>query len=87
GTLLNGHRRSSMTLRAGDQLTLGRDRFVVECGSATVVAERAEPELPTAESEAANEAEQRRSGHAIWWLLGAAALIGLVLVGILLRGT
>ncbi len=84
--LLNGRRITSTPLRTGDQLTLGRDRFVIECSSAKPVEEAvALTDVDDISSQTPAD-EARRSVSAIWWLLGAAALIGLVLVAILLRG-
>lgn len=85
GSLLNGRRITSTALRTGDQLTLGRDRFVIECSSAKPLEEVSDAIDEIDPSEAPAD-EARRNISAICWLLGAAALIGLVLVTILLRG-
>lgn len=86
GSLLNGHRCSSNGLRSGDQLVVGRDRFVVECSTAKPVVEMPDPMAAARAESTANEVEARRSSGAVWWLIGAAALIGLILVAILMRG-
>ena len=86
GSLLNGRPITATALRNGDQLNLGRDRFVIECSSAKPVAEAVEIADADDGFSQAPADEARRNISAIWWLLGAAALIGLVLVGILLRG-
>ncbi|MFZ2237384.1 MAG: FHA domain-containing protein, partial [Dokdonella sp.] len=39
GSLLNGRRIMSTALRNGDQLNLGRERFVIECSSAKPIEE------------------------------------------------
>lgn len=86
GSLLNGHLCSSNGLRSGDQLVVGRDRFVVECSTAKPVVEIPDPVAVARAADTANQEEARRSSGAIWWLIGAAALIGLILVAILMRG-
>lgn len=86
GSLLNGRRVMSMAVRNGDQLTLGRDRFVIECSSAKPIEETVNVVDPDDIAAQAPADEARRSISAIGWLLGAAAMIGLVLVAILLRG-
>lgn len=86
GSLLNGHRCMSMALRSGDQLIIGRDRFVVECNAAKPVVEGSDAADAAVEAEATNDDQARRSSSAVWWLISVAALIGLILVAILMRG-
>ena len=85
GSLLNGRRITSTALRTGDQLTLGRDRFVIECSSAKRLEETIDS-IDDVDSNHALTDQTERSISAIWWLLGAAALIGMILVAMLLRG-
>ena len=86
GSLLNGHRSMNTALRSGDQLIVGRDRFVVECNGTKPFVEEIDAEHTDVETAAANNDQSRRSSSAVWWLIGAAALIGLILVVILMRG-
>lgn len=86
GSLLNGRRVMSMAVRNGDQLTLGRDRFVIECSSAKAIEETVDLVDPDVIAAQAPADGALHSVSAIWWLLGAAAVIGLMLVAILLRG-
>ena len=86
GSLLNGHRCMATALRSGDQLIVGRDRFVVECNGTKSVAEEIDDADGDVETAEANNDQSRRSSSAVWWLIGAAALIGLILVVILMRG-
>ena len=86
GSLLNGHRQMDSLLCSGDQLIVGRDRFVVECNGAKPVVEEIDAADTDGETEATSDNEARRSSSAVWWLIGAAAMIGLILVAILMRG-
>lgn len=86
GSLLNGRRVMSVAVRNGDQLTLGRDRFVIECSNAKPIEETVTVVDLENIAIAAPADDAQRSIGAIWWLLGAAALIGLTLMAVLLRG-
>ena len=89
GALVNGVRLRTAVLHTGDQLAFGRDQFLVEAPGlplrGQVVAD-ASQHAPEADS--ANDADDGGAGArgSIWWLIGAAALIALGLMGILLRG-
>ena len=90
GALVNGLRLTTAVLHTGDQLAFGRDHFLIEAPGMPLRGEvaMAQPEL-TAEEAAAAEAVQAVPADtrgSIWWLIGAAALIALGLVWILLRG-
>lgn len=86
GSLLNGHRCMNAVLLSGDQLIVGRDRFVIECSNAKPVLEELNGAASEAEPALANNDQSRRGSGAVWWLIGAAAVIGLILVAILMRG-
>ncbi|HEX5121762.1 MAG TPA: FHA domain-containing protein, partial [Rhodanobacteraceae bacterium] len=88
GALVNGLRLTTAVLHTGDQLAFGRDQFVVEAPGMPLRGEVAAPPLPDnagidAADAVALPVDTRGS---IWWLIGAAALIALGLVWILLRG-
>jgi pSer/pThr/pTyr-binding forkhead associated (FHA) protein len=88
GALVNGLRLTTAVLHTGDQLAFGRDHFVVEAPGMPLRGEvAAAPQPETADFEAANAAALPADARgSIWWLIGAAALIALGLVWILLRG-
>jgi pSer/pThr/pTyr-binding forkhead associated (FHA) protein len=89
GALVNGLRLTTAVLHPGDQLAFGRDHFIIEAPGLPL-----RGEIPLAPS--ANDATDATDdigdvSHvdtrgSIWWLIGAAALIALGLVAILLRG-
>ena len=90
GSLVNGIRVRDAVIHPGDQLTFERSQYVVEApglplrGAVSIDPARAitEPHeaLPAAASDGAG------SQGAIWWLIGAAALIALGLVLLIHRG-
>jgi pSer/pThr/pTyr-binding forkhead associated (FHA) protein len=88
GALVNGLRLTTAVLHTGDQLAFGRDHFLIEAPGmplrGEVAASPQADDIEAATSDAiAMPADARGS---IWWLIGAAALIALGLVWILLRG-
>ena len=88
GALVNGLRLATAVLHTGDQLAFGRDHFVIEAPGSPVrgevVSEAAHGDPQQADAPAIVEVPGPRGS--IWWLIGAAALIALGLVWILLRG-
>lgn len=91
GTLVNGLRRERVSLKTGDQLSFGRDRFVVECSSAEtwvpdLIAAEAEPEHATEPAAVDQDDDAAGTSTAIWWLIAAAALIGAALAAVLAAG-
>ena len=86
GSLLNGRRVMSMAVRNGDQLTLGRDRFVIECSNAKEIKEAVDFSDPDDIAAQTPADETRRSLGAMWGLRGAASMIGLIRGALLLRG-
>jgi pSer/pThr/pTyr-binding forkhead associated (FHA) protein len=90
GTLVNGVRVHDAAIHAGDQLTFDRSHFVVE---APGLPARGEASAPAGEAEAAGmdgtpaaEADAPSGHGGVWWLIGAAALIALVLLLLIHRG-
>jgi pSer/pThr/pTyr-binding forkhead associated (FHA) protein len=90
GVLVNGLRVSTAVLHGGDQLAFGRDHFVVEAPGMPL---RGEPASDAAAADAdrgspilADPAASVDARGSIWWLIGAAALIALGLMWMLLRG-
>jgi hypothetical protein len=88
GAIVNGLRLTTAVLHTGDQIAFGRDQFLIEAPGMPLRGEiAATPEANAVDVEAsdavATPADARGS---IWWLIGAAALIALGLVWILLRG-
>ena len=89
GAMVNGLRLPTAVLHQGDQIAFGRDHFLIEApglplrGEVHVAPTAADSEQAAAASADAAPADTRGS---IWWLIGAAALIALGLVWILLRG-
>jgi pSer/pThr/pTyr-binding forkhead associated (FHA) protein len=90
GTAVNGVRVSAAVVHPGDQLTFGHSHFIVEApglpprgdaGAAHAITEQFE----AVGDEDANPPPPRAQG-AIWWLIGAAALIALGLGLLLHRG-
>ena len=89
GALVNGLRLTTAVLHAGDQIAFGRDHFLIEAPGlplrGEVAATPAMTDSDEADAESALAAPSDARGS-IWWLIGAAALIALGLVWILLRG-
>ena len=90
GVLVNGLRLTTAVLHTGDQLAFGRDHFLIEAPGLPLRGEVAAARAPAnpeagegVDVVAAAPADTRGS---IWWLIGAAALIALGLMWILLRG-
>jgi pSer/pThr/pTyr-binding forkhead associated (FHA) protein len=89
GALVNGLRLPTAVLHQGDQIAFGRDHFLIEApgmplrGEIASVPSAADSAEANGASAQATPADTRGS---IWWLIGAAALIALGLVWILLRG-
>jgi hypothetical protein len=83
-------RLTTAVLHTGDQIAFGRDHFLIEAPGMPLRGEIASTEADSRELEA--ESADVVNVHAgdgrgsIWWLIGAAALIALGLVWILLRG-
>jgi pSer/pThr/pTyr-binding forkhead associated (FHA) protein len=90
GVLVNGLRVSTAVLHGGDQLAFGRDHFVVEAPGMPLRAETESNGGSSADdreaSAAQNSAAPPDARGSIWWLIGAAALIALGLMWMLLRG-
>lgn len=88
GTLVNGVRVRNAGIHPGDQLGFDRSQFVVEApglpmrGEAGETAGDGHVAMP---DDAAATAEPAVQGS-IWWLIGAAALIGLGLLLLVHRG-
>ncbi|HVT32056.1 MAG TPA: FHA domain-containing protein [Rhodanobacteraceae bacterium] len=89
GMLVNGLRVSTAVLHGGDQLAFGRDHFVVEAPGMPLRGEPA-PNAASADAErdamTANPPASVDARGSIWWLIGAAAMIALGLMWMLLRG-
>lgn len=89
GTLVNGVRVRNAAVHPGDQLGFERSQFVVEApglpmrGDAGESAEGAHAAVPQVGNEDAAASPVQGS---IWWLIGAAALIGLGLLLLIHRG-
>ena len=91
GSLVNGIRVRNAVIHPGDQLTFERSQYVVEApglplrGAVAIDPARAitEPHQALPAAEAGDDAA---SQGAIWWLIGAAALIALGLVLLIHRG-
>jgi pSer/pThr/pTyr-binding forkhead associated (FHA) protein len=87
GTLVNGVRVRNAGIHPGDQLGFDRSQFVVEApglpmrGEAGAVAGDEHVDVPSGEG----TIEPAVQGS-IWWLIGAAALIGLGLFLLVHRG-
>jgi len=87
GALVNGLRLTTAVLNTGDQIAFGRDHFLIEAPGLPLRGEVAPaPQAEDAEIESLAAAMPTDSRGSIWWLIGAAALIALGLVWILLRG-
>ena len=88
GALVNGLRLTTAVLHTGDQIAFGRDHFLIEAPGLPLRGEvAAAPRADTAETESADAIAMPTDARgSIWWLIGAAALIALGLVWILLRG-
>lgn len=92
GVQVNGVVVAAALLRSGDQVVVGRNRFLIEApGLPSTDETRPTPLIPqpavdASVLEAAGEdPESARSG--LWWLIGGGALIGLALALLLLLGT
>ena len=98
GTEINGVRVKSAVLYPGDQITFGRNRFVLEAPgyaargqglptpahlapAITQTLDAIQIDDPPAVTAAAED-----SGNGIWWLIAAAALIGLGIAGLIWFG-
>ncbi|HXS72884.1 MAG TPA: FHA domain-containing protein [Rhodanobacteraceae bacterium] len=79
--LVNGVRLKRALLQSGDQLILGEHRFVVEAPGlqAASAAAQETPEPP----QAPIAIEPRRSIAELWWLLGTAALLAVIIAALL----
>src|SRR5690348_6326206 len=88
GALVNGLRLTTAVLHTGDQLAFGRDHFLIEAPGMPLRGEIAvSPEIEQADTGTADAIAMPTDARgSIWWLIGAAALIALGLVWILLRG-
>ncbi|HEY0179951.1 MAG TPA: FHA domain-containing protein [Dokdonella sp.] len=91
GARVNGVRVASAILHPGDQIAFERSHFVVEApGLPLRGASAGRNAPPITETLDAVRDEHDDAGaasqHAIWWLIGAAALIALVLFLIIHRG-
>jgi pSer/pThr/pTyr-binding forkhead associated (FHA) protein len=89
GAMVNGLRLTTAVLHTGDQLAFGRDHFLIEAPGmplrGEIVSRQAESNAEADASDAVMTTPTDARGS-IWWLIGAAALIALGLVWILLRG-
>lgn len=92
GVQVNGVVVAAALLRPGDQVVIGRNRFLIEApGLPSTDETRLTPLIPQPAIDPASfessgeESESARSG--LWWLIGGGALIGLVLALLLLLGT
>jgi pSer/pThr/pTyr-binding forkhead associated (FHA) protein len=92
GVHVNGVVVAAAVLRSGDQVVVGRNRFLIEApGLPSADEARRTPLIPQPAIDAAlleaagEESESARSG--LWWLIGGGALIGLALALLLLLGT
>ncbi|HEY6893345.1 MAG TPA: FHA domain-containing protein, partial [Rhodanobacteraceae bacterium] len=88
GALVNGVRLTTAVLHTGDQIAFGRDHFLIEAPGMPLRGEvAAQTGNESADIELADALEPPSDTRgSIWWLIGAAALIGLGLVFLLLRG-
>lgn len=92
GVQVNGVVVAAAVLRSGDQVVVGRNRFLIEApGLPSADETRRTPLIPQPAIDATlleasgEESESARSG--LWWLIGGGALIGLALALLLLLGT
>jgi pSer/pThr/pTyr-binding forkhead associated (FHA) protein len=91
GSLVNGIRVRDAVIHPGDQLTFERSQYVVEApglplrGAVAIDPARAITE-PHDALPAAGMEDGAASQGAVWWLIGAAALIALGLVLLIHRG-
>ncbi|HEY6942220.1 FHA domain-containing protein [Dokdonella sp.] len=88
GTLLNGVCVRDAAIHAGDQLAFAHSHFVVEAPGFAARGESPPIAVDASADEDAPAADEHAgSGHGgTWWLIGAAALIALVLVLLIHRG-
>ncbi|HUD42734.1 MAG TPA: FHA domain-containing protein [Dokdonella sp.] len=92
GVQVNGVAVTAALLRSGDQVVIGRNRFLIEApGLPSADETRRTPLIPQPAVDpalldgAGEETEAARNG--LWWLIGGGALIGLALALLLLLGT
>jgi pSer/pThr/pTyr-binding forkhead associated (FHA) protein len=91
GALVNGLRLKTAIVHTGDQIAFGRDHFLIE---APGLPQRGEAAAAAADTPAIDESQATDAAQdasidsrgSIWWLIGAAALIALGFMWILLRG-
>jgi pSer/pThr/pTyr-binding forkhead associated (FHA) protein len=89
GTLVNGVRVRNAAVHPGDQLGFDRSQFVVEAPGLPMRGdndETTEDERLTAPGGGHDDAATLPAHGSIWWLIGAAALIGLGLLLLIHRG-
>jgi len=89
GVLVNGLRLATAVLHTGDQLAFGRDHFLIEAPGLPLRGEVTPVPVETGQQDNPSDAALPAGGDArgsIWWLIGAAALIALGLMWMLLRG-
>ncbi len=92
-TLVNGVRVGDAVIHPGDQLAFGRDHFIVEApglplraDDATDVRHAITETMGAVQSGAGDEDGSARAQGAIWWLIGAAAVIAAALGLLIHRG-
>ncbi len=98
GTAINGIFLKDAVLHSGDQIVFDKQRFVLEAPGLPVRGGEEAAQLPGArpitqimQAVQLPKAERRpeppaAASHAIWWLIGAGAVIGLAIVALLLWG-
>lgn len=90
GALVNGLRLTTAVLHTGDQIAFGRDHFLIEAPGlplrGEVASAHSQPDAVETAGQDAMQASRADTRGSIWWLIGAAALIALGLMWILLRG-
>jgi pSer/pThr/pTyr-binding forkhead associated (FHA) protein len=97
GTEVNGVRVKNAVLYPGDQLAFGRNRFVLEApgyparGQSPLTPAHLAPSItqtmPPIDIPDPLEPGSDRSSHGIWWLIAAAAVIGLGIASLLWLGS
>jgi hypothetical protein len=98
-TEINGVKVSSAVLHPGDQISFGRNRFVLEAPGYSARGQRMPTPAMTApaitqtldaiqmsDGFVASADEPADAGTGIWWLISAAALIGLGIAGLIWFG-
>lgn len=90
GTTVNGVRVNAAVVHAGDQLTFDHSHFIVEAPGLPPRGDAAAARAITEQIDAVDEDDSvgaaPRAQGAIWWLIGAAALIALGLGLLIHRG-